>query len=43
MNRKQYLEIINFLRNKENDLNTDLEILRLISQLLILEEVLKWN
>ena len=37
MNKKQYLEIISFLRNKENDCDVDLEILRLIDQLIILE------
>lgn len=38
MNERQYMEIIGFLKGKETDLNTDLEILRLISQLLILEK-----
>jgi hypothetical protein len=38
MNKKQYLEIINFLFKKENDYDVDLETLKLIGSLMQLEK-----
>lgn len=38
MNKKQYLHMIDFLRNKETEINRDLDILRLVYEIKTMEE-----